>query len=152
MRRHAWVNCMAYPTLATAAAAVGRNRSSISRAIKSGKLSATRDEVTGAWIIDPAELHRLYPPVDARDDAWPDARPDARPDAEARMGDAQADVHTLLRRAEIAEARLADARDQIEDLRQERDRLLSLHEADQRLLADLREKPQPQRRWWHWGR
>lgn len=133
---------MAY-TLATAAAAVGRNRSSISRAIKRGKLSATRDEVTGAWIIDPAELHRLYPPVDARDDA--------RPDAEARMGDAQADVHVLLRRAEIAEARLADARDQIEDLRQERDRLLSLHEADQRLLVDMRERAEGgRRRWWRW--
>jgi chromosome segregation ATPase len=99
--------------------------------------------VTGAWIIDPAELHRLYPPIDARNDA--------RPDAEARMGDAQADVHVLLRRAEIAEARLADARDQIEDLRQKRDRLLSLHEADQRLLVDMRERAEGgRRRWWRW--
>lgn len=138
-------------SLATAAAAVGRNRSSISRAIKSGKLSAARDEVTGAWTIDPAELHRLYPPVDARDDA--------RPDDEPRTGDGRADSHTLLRRAEIAEAQIADRDriiaikdDVIADLRQERDRLLSLHEADQRLLTDLREKPKPRRRWWRWGR
>ena len=55
-------------------------------------------------------------------------------------------------RAEVAEARLADAREQIDDLRQQRDRLLSLHEADQRLLTDLREKPQPGRQWWHFGR
>ena len=28
---------------------------------QSGKLSATRDEATGSWLIEPAELHRIYP-------------------------------------------------------------------------------------------
>jgi hypothetical protein len=48
-------------SLAQAAAAVGRNRSSVLRAIKAGKISAVRDEATGEWRIQPAELHRLYP-------------------------------------------------------------------------------------------
>jgi hypothetical protein len=49
-------------TIATAAAAVGRNKSAILRAIEAGKISVTRDE-NGEWQIEPAELHRIYPPL-----------------------------------------------------------------------------------------
>jgi hypothetical protein len=49
-------------TIATAAAAVGRNKTAILRAIKDGKISVTKDE-NGEWQIDPAELHRIYPPL-----------------------------------------------------------------------------------------
>jgi hypothetical protein len=42
--------------------ACGLNKSTVLRAIKAGKVSATRDE-HGQWQIDPAELHRVYPPV-----------------------------------------------------------------------------------------
>ena len=47
-------------SLSQAAEAVGMNRSSILRAIKAGKISATRDE-HDQWQIEPAELHRVYP-------------------------------------------------------------------------------------------
>jgi hypothetical protein len=47
-------------TLAQAAAATRRNRSTLLKAIKSGKLSAARDETTGAWRVDPSELARVY--------------------------------------------------------------------------------------------
>jgi hypothetical protein len=49
-------------TIATAAAAVGRNKTAILRAIESGRVSAAKDE-NGEWQIDPAELHRVYPPL-----------------------------------------------------------------------------------------
>jgi predicted site-specific integrase-resolvase len=49
-------------TIATAAATVGRNKTAILRAIKAGKISVTKDE-NGEWQIDPAELHRIYPPL-----------------------------------------------------------------------------------------
>ena len=49
-------------TIATAAAAVGRNKSAILRSINAGKISITKDE-NGEWQIDPAELHRIYPPL-----------------------------------------------------------------------------------------
>jgi hypothetical protein len=49
-------------TIATAAAAVGRNKTAILRAIKAGKISVVRDE-NGDLQIDPAELHRIYPPL-----------------------------------------------------------------------------------------
>ncbi len=49
-------------TIATAAAAVGRNKSAILRAVKAGKISVAKDE-NGEWQIDPAELHLIYPPL-----------------------------------------------------------------------------------------
>jgi excisionase family DNA binding protein len=49
-------------TLAEAVALVGHDRSTLLRAIKSGKLSASRDKVGGAWRVDAAELARVYGP------------------------------------------------------------------------------------------
>ena len=48
-------------TLGEAAKATGMSKSSILRAIKSHKVSAAKDEATGAWVIEPQELHRVYP-------------------------------------------------------------------------------------------
>jgi hypothetical protein len=48
--------------LATAAAAAGINKSTVLRHIKAGKISAARDEA-GGWQIDPAEFHRIFPPL-----------------------------------------------------------------------------------------
>lgn len=57
-------NARQYPmhTIATAAAAVGRNKTAILRAIKAGRIAVAKDE-NGEWQIDPAELHRIYPPL-----------------------------------------------------------------------------------------
>ena len=55
-------------TLRQAAKAVSKDRTTILRAILSGKLSATRDEATGSWLIEPAELHRLYPPANSTEE------------------------------------------------------------------------------------
>lgn len=49
-------------TIETAAAAVGRNKTAILRAINAGKISVAQDE-NGECQIDPAELHRVYPPL-----------------------------------------------------------------------------------------
>src|SRR4051812_45202201 len=50
-------------SLAQAAEATDKSRSTILRSIKAGRLSAARDALTQAWLIDAAELHRLYPPL-----------------------------------------------------------------------------------------
>lgn len=47
-------------TLSKAAAATGKNKATIQRAIKSGKISAVKNS-SGAYEIDPSELHRVYP-------------------------------------------------------------------------------------------
>ena len=54
-------NTMSY-SLGAAAAATGLNKTSILRAIKSGKISGTKD-VLGQWWVEPAELHRLPKPA-----------------------------------------------------------------------------------------
>lgn len=67
-------------TLAEAAAATGMNKSSVLRAIKSGKISGSKNEM-GEWLVEPVELHRVYSPV-ARTDAGPAApQRDAATDA-----------------------------------------------------------------------
>lgn len=52
-------------TLSEAAAATGKNKTTIQRAIKSGKISAAKGE-TGSYEIDPSELHRVFQPVAQR--------------------------------------------------------------------------------------
>lgn len=53
-------------SLGAAAKTTGMSKSTILRAIKSGKISATKDESAGEWQIEPAELHRVYPTVAAK--------------------------------------------------------------------------------------
>lgn len=47
-------------TLSQAATATGKNKATIQRAIKSGKISASKNS-SGAYEIDPSELHRIFP-------------------------------------------------------------------------------------------
>jgi uncharacterized protein YlxW (UPF0749 family) len=47
-------------TIGTAAKATGKAKSTISKAISSGTISATKN-ADGSYSIDPAELHRVFP-------------------------------------------------------------------------------------------
>lgn len=47
-------------TLSQSATATGKSKATIQRAIKSGKISA-RKASSGAYEIDPSELHRVFP-------------------------------------------------------------------------------------------
>jgi hypothetical protein len=49
-------------TLGTSASSVGIAKSTVLRAIKAGRISAHRDP-NGQWAIDPAEFHRVFPPI-----------------------------------------------------------------------------------------
>jgi excisionase family DNA binding protein len=49
-------------TLGQAAKATGKSKPTIQRAIKSGKMSAIKNE-DGSYLIDPAELHRVFQAV-----------------------------------------------------------------------------------------
>jgi len=60
---------MAY-TLGEATKATGISKTSLQRAVKSGKVSATKNAL-GVWEIDPAELHRVYPPAANRNSSEP---------------------------------------------------------------------------------
>lgn len=70
-------------TLGTAAKATGKSKSTIHRAIKSGKISAICDD-NGTYHIEPAELHRVYQPVPRNSSSEPKMTQDATSD-EAQM-------------------------------------------------------------------
>jgi hypothetical protein len=68
---------MAY-TLGQAARASGRSKATIHRAVKAGRISAGRSQ-TGGWLIDPAELHRVYPPSVSENGPGDGQRDDTQP-------------------------------------------------------------------------
>jgi hypothetical protein len=148
---------MIHYTLGTAAQACGLNKSTVLCAIKAGKVSATRDE-HGQWQIDPAELHRVYPPV-------------ASNVAEQRSEQRHAPPAYRDRTDEL----VAQLREQLTDMRNERDRARNdadtwraafEHERSQRALpvpgnvaqaqettsATPTEAPSRFRRAWRWMR
>jgi hypothetical protein len=121
-------------TLAEAATATGLNKTSVLRAIKSGRISGSKDEA-GQWHVDPAELHRVYPPAGEQRCA-PDA---AQRDAAAMAAEANA-------RVILAEERLAFLKNTLEDVRTDRD---AWREQAQRLALP---KPEPKMTWRRWLR
>ena len=122
-------------TLGTAAKATGKAKSTILRAVKSGKISATKKH-DGSYEIEPAELHRVFPPNSAQQAPSNDTQPHEEQD------------ETLRFRLEIIEAERQRERDQmqatIDDLRARLDR------SEDRITA-LIAAPQRSRRWWPWS-
>lgn len=139
-------------TLTEAAEACGKDRTTLFRAIKKGRLSARQE--AGTYIIDAAELHRVYPLNVAQGDA-PEAASNAvqhraRPaqsgvEAELRERIAllERTVEDLRARLDRAEAEASDARSKaLDSLTAMLPRLLSPPAAEPAVT------PPPRRRWW----
>lgn len=101
-------------TLGDAAKATGKSKATISKAIKSGRISAAKDE-TGAFQIDPAELHRVYPPAVSSEQ---NETLKETPHGQEKSGL----IMELQARLEAATERLADKDGIISDLREDRDK------------------------------
>jgi excisionase family DNA binding protein len=140
-------------TLKQAAEATGKSKPTILRAIQSHKISAARDELTQGWLIEPAELHRVYPPV--TDETVRNGQM-----THGVTGDATVSIRELQAKLDAATSRLADKDEVIDDLRRRLDasdeerrktqaQLTSLL-TDQRVAAQL--EPMPRRSWWRWGK
>jgi hypothetical protein len=99
---------MAMLTLGQAARHCGVSKGTISKAIASGKLSATRRE-DGSWAIDGAELAR-YLDVNGH-----------RFRTETGSGEQPATIAELRARVELAEQRLGDLKAMFDDMRRQRD-------------------------------
>jgi excisionase family DNA binding protein len=106
-------------SLAEAAKATGTNKTTILRAIKSGKISGERDE-HGNWRLEPAEVHRVYEPV---------VRTDAEPPA--TQHNALTDLLVVELRATIADKNAV-----IADLRSDRNEWREAHERAQAALTE----------------
>lgn len=127
-------------TLRTAAQHTGTSKSTILRAIKSGRLSAARLE-DGSYEIDPAELERVYPAQRMKQratDAMEHHAPGNSEGSNAPAPDATAAALT----AEISGLReiLRRADATADELRHDRDKWRSMAEQAQRLIADQRPK------------
>ena len=127
-------------SLREAATAAGVSKSTIQRAIKAGRLSASRTD-DGGYAIDPAELSRVYPPRNG-DDA-------TRTDAMGQDATSLAPAATAMLEAELASLRelLRRADREADDLRADRDAWRAQAEnatATVKMLTDQRERPS----WW----
>ena len=116
-------------TLGEAAKATGKSKATISKAIKSGRVSARKDE-TGTFHIDPSELHRVYPPTVYSEQKETPANP-------AENANIDGTIRELQARLEAAHERLSDKEAVIADLREDRDRWRQQASA---LLSDQRPK------------
>ena len=116
-------------TLGEAAKATGMSKATISKAIKNGRISASKDE-TGTFKIDPSELHRVYPPTVSSEQKETPTRTSANADIDGT-------IRELQTRLEAAQERLSDKDTVISDLREDRDRWRQQATA---LLEDKRPK------------
>jgi excisionase family DNA binding protein len=101
-------------TLGEAAKATGKSKATISKAIKSGRISAFKDE-TGTFRIDPSELQRVYPIT-----VYSEQK--ETPENTRENGDTAITIRELQTRLEAANERLSDKEAVIADLREDRDR------------------------------
>ena len=138
-------------TLGAAARACGMSKTSILRSIKSGRISAGRDEF-GNWAIEPCELHRVYPALTDDNDTANGTGERAVTGADTALVEANARASLLEPRISDLKTILDDMRAQREDLREQRDAWQRQAEASQRALTDQREKVATAQSWWGWLR
>lgn len=149
-------------SVSRAARETGRSKSTISRAIKSGKISAEKQH-DGSYLIEPVELFRVYsrsvaqPPYDARHDAI------RNPHEETPLTHSN-EVEILRVKLALTEEMLAQERENsrrqqetVQDLRKRldaaTDKFLSLEQPTQPKATTLPEpqrNPPQRRRWWPW--
>lgn len=101
----------------------GKNTATITRAIKSGKISAQKD-ASGAWRIEASELHRAFP-LSMQDLRKPQMQSDARPLQEQKKSQVAAleqELATLRERVAAQSELLEERAGQISDLKEDRDR------------------------------
>ena len=104
-------------TLGQAARLAGVDKTTLPRAIKVGRLSATRRD-DGGYLIDPAELSRLYEVRPERLDAT--RRPRRRTTVETTVATGGADAELATRLA-LAEAEVQSLKGMLAEIRQSRD-------------------------------
>jgi hypothetical protein len=140
-----WGSCAMFYTLGTAAKASGIAKSTVLRAIRNHRISATRSD-TGDWEIDPAELHRVFP-----------AAPTARNTEQSSVDHCAVRGATPEKRDETAllEAQLAGLKEvaelmrrQLDDLRQDRDAWREQAQTGARLLTHEKAAGDKALPWW----
>lgn len=139
-------------SLSKAAKVVGVSKATIHRAIKSGRISAARQD-DGSYLIDPAEIRRVYPQDLGSSNS---ATPETGFNGTRRNRPETASAIAVMA-AELAGARqlIETLRHQVDDLRNDRDAWRQQAETAQRLLGHARDavptgptSPAPSRSFW----
>ena len=120
-------------SLSQAAKLAKKSKSTINRAIKTGKISATRHD-DGSYSIDPAELSRAF---------------EIEPLDSSTRSTVEPGGTLMLQRIEALEAMLNREREISADLKEDRDRWRQQATA---LLTDQRPEPSSGFSWWRWRR
>lgn len=120
-------------TLGDAAKATGKSKPTISRAIKNGTISATKNK-NGSYSIDPSELHRVYPPLPRNSNETAISLPSLTPNND----------RVLQRENEIL-------REQIENLKSERDEWREQAKRQTILLENHQQKAEKRATGGFWG-
>src|SRR5829696_7674848 len=108
------------------------SRSTLLRAIQTGKMSAHRKEGGDGYLIEPSELFRVFEP-----------RPPCPSDTGHPVEDHDGQG--------VDEPDGQGAEERADELRQERDAWRGQAEATQRQLVDLTKRPKGVTRWFRWG-
>ena len=106
-------------TAGQAAKATGVATSTITRALKTGKISG-ESQKSGGWLIDPTELHRVFPPVATQESRNSPTLGSATPEFDSRNRDLPQLLEVL--------------QEQIADLKNDRDHWREEAQALRRLL------------------
>ena len=107
---------MAY-TLGEAAKAVGKSKATLSKAVKQGKISASKND-DGSFSIDPSELHRVYPALQSTASTEQNETPNL-------TSVNTQEIIELRVKLEAAQQRISDLEEDREQWRQQANRLLS---------------------------
>jgi hypothetical protein len=127
-------------TLAEAAQETGLTKPAIFKSIKNGKISASKD-ARGQWMIDPAELFRVYAPASKKETAEPQT---AHLSLLLKLKELEAKL-------DVTDQRLRDKNQEIDDLKAQRDHWRTQAEHITHLLTDGRAHEQKKKSGlWAW--
>lgn len=119
-------------TLGEAAKHSGISKATLSRAIKSGRMSARRND-KGGFDIDPAELFRVFPRNSSSNSSMEQTV------TPVETGDATGETAALRAEIQGLKAQLSLMREHMADTKEQRDKWQQQAENAQRLLADQRQ-------------
>ena len=112
-------------TIGTAAKATGKSKSTISRDIKNGKISALYKD-DGSYEIDPSELHRVYPPVSSNSNRNSQIEQSGTPETGNEIKAIKAEVDGLHEQIELLKDERNDLRRRLDAESEERRKLTML--------------------------
>ena len=137
-------------TAGQAAKATGKSIPTITRAIKKGTISAERT-ASGGYLIDPSELHRVFPAITSDRNDSPDVSGHETPQEGAVTPQLDLEVRMLREMLAREQETVADLRARLDAEAAERRRLTALltHQGEKSDPAPVRASPS--RRWFWWG-